>query len=493
VQYVLGELLIKPVPATAASAIAGPLGASVLDSIPRIGWYRLKFSDGVDVVPIWQSLQSDPRLQSCGFNLAYPVLQDSSAAGGGGENGPEEEIQWPSYITRAVEAWNDVPPNSNVLIAILDTGCDTDHPEFQGCSRIIWGLDWSKWPQLVWPEDYNGHGTRHLGEVAAPLDGSGVAGINQNCRVRVDKITDDHPSEPQWLWWAVAQALDWVVFEENARVVNCSFYGAHAGWPGFELMEDMFFEINSEAPGTVILCCSGNDGDNHPIYYPAAWVCDLECVLAVGASTVDDQLNELTSWKPGELGAELSLLSPGQKFTYYTTDLNGGYSMNAGGTSAGAAHASGIAGMMISRYPGLQNMEIKERLQNSAHRIPGWDYSDPECWGLPCWCERVGSGRIDALHCLARKIFIRCPRTAEGTRSSARQSQEEASFSRPGTAQVSVYDLLGRRLCSLDLPEGAARKGDVLALVRTRSELPVGAKLVRLQTEGEVHTWRLAP
>jgi hypothetical protein len=89
VQYVLGELLIKPVPATAASAIAGPLGASVLDSIPRIGWYRLKFSDGVDVVPIWQTLENDPRLQSCGFNLAYPVLHDSSAAGEAARTDPK--------------------------------------------------------------------------------------------------------------------------------------------------------------------------------------------------------------------------------------------------------------------------------------------------------------------------------------------------------------------------------------------------------------------
>lgn len=150
VRYVLAELLIKPAPPTGASVIAVQLGASVLDSIPRIGWYRLVFPESVDVVPIWQALENDPRLQACGLDLAYSMPQtDGSGAGGGAEDQPEEEIQWPSITTRAVGAWSEVPQSSNILVAILDTGGDTDHPEFQGCSRIIWGLDWSRWPDLV--------------------------------------------------------------------------------------------------------------------------------------------------------------------------------------------------------------------------------------------------------------------------------------------------------------------------------------------------------
>ena len=124
-----------------------------------IGWVRLAFSAVQDVVDVWQWLAEDPRLIDCDLNLAFPVFDQMPSNGTNGfeSEPPREEVQWPSQICGAVEAWNQVPASSDVLIAILDTGCDTDHSEFEGCSRIEYGRDWSKVGFFL-PEAYNGHG-----------------------------------------------------------------------------------------------------------------------------------------------------------------------------------------------------------------------------------------------------------------------------------------------------------------------------------------------
>ncbi len=61
------------------------------------------------------------------------------------------------------------------------------------------------------------------------------------------------------------------------------------------------------------------------------------------------------------------------------------------------------------------------------------------------------------------------------------------------SAEVFVYDLLGRRLFSFRAAEDCRSRESINATVRSRGALALGAKIVRFRTESEVRTWRLAP
>lgn len=494
IAFVRGELLVKPSAPSVVHALALEMGATVHDSLPRIGWWRFRFPEGADVIPSWQSLQHDARLLHCVLNTAWPMPVETNGTEEPAEASRDDEIQWPLTITRAVDAWAQAPPVSNVLIAILDTGCDIDHPKFQGCSRIQYGFDWKHWPQFVPPEDYHGHGTHRVGEIAAPINGTLCAGINQNCRVRIDKITDDHPTYPRWLLWAAAQALEWVVFEEGARVVSCSFYGAYSSQEGFYPFRDMLYAINEDARGTVVMCCAGNDGDQYPIRYPAAWSCDLECLMCVGSSTPDDLLDAISSWRPDQ-GGQLSFLSPGKSNTYWTTEIGGGYvkSPAVGATSGATAFASGIAGILISKYPALQRERIREQLQNTATMIPppsGFEYADSDCWGHPCWCIRVGSGRVDALRALNLRYRRPCPSAAMRGRSPVVRGGQ---FEAPTEREIAVHDILGRHLLSFRIEGPAPNDARLRGILLANGEGRKGIRIVRILDASGTAAWRIVP
>jgi hypothetical protein len=100
---------------------------------------------------------------------------------------------------------------------------------------------------------------------------------------------------------------------------------------------------------------------------------------------------------------------------------------------------------------------------------------------------------MNALRSLAWKIFIRCPKGAGEAGLVSRGLKDEVWVRGGSVYEITVYDLLGRRLCSLEPGHQPLSEASVLAFVRHRADLPPGPKLVRVRTESEVHTWRLAP
>ena len=88
-------------------------------------------------------------------------------------NDPLAPRQW--YLTqiRAFDVWTEQPALTPVKVAVIDSGIDAAHPEFQGriaAGKTFVGGDWRT--------DEQGHGTFVAGEIAAGLNnGQGIAGI----------------------------------------------------------------------------------------------------------------------------------------------------------------------------------------------------------------------------------------------------------------------------------------------------------------------------
>ena len=88
-------------------------------------------------------------------------------------NDPLAARQW--YLTqiRAFDVWPDEPVLSPVKVAVIDSGIDGGHPEFQG--RVAASKSFVGGSALT---DEQGHGTFIAGEIAAGLNnGQGIAGI----------------------------------------------------------------------------------------------------------------------------------------------------------------------------------------------------------------------------------------------------------------------------------------------------------------------------
>ncbi|CEH34872.1 S8 family peptidase [Romboutsia lituseburensis] len=80
-------------------------------------------------------------------------------------------------MLNATEAWKKGYTGKGVVVAIIDTGCDTKHPALEG--RIIGGRNFTSDdnsnPDIF--DDYQGHGTHVAGTIAANTTPVGITGV----------------------------------------------------------------------------------------------------------------------------------------------------------------------------------------------------------------------------------------------------------------------------------------------------------------------------
>ncbi|KAF4654317.1 hypothetical protein FOZ61_008336 [Perkinsus olseni] len=100
--------------------------------------------------------------------------------------------QRPMFETlRMEETWKAVResglPRRDVIVAIIDTGITTEHPEFHG--KLLEGYDASGEAENS-VQDKAGHGTAVAGIIAANInDGLGIAGVADRVKIRPVKVT----------------------------------------------------------------------------------------------------------------------------------------------------------------------------------------------------------------------------------------------------------------------------------------------------------------
>jgi len=149
----------------------------------------------------------------------------------------------------------------------------------------------------------------------------------------------------------IMKGLDWAA-AKNARIVNMSFAG-----PGDAMMRDMLGKAN--ARGMVLIAAVGNAGPYSPPLFPAA---DAH-VIGITATDAEDRLlpqaNRGTQVAVAAPGVEILAAAPG-----------GGYQVTSG-TSVAAAHASGVAALLLARDAKLTPAQVRNAMIRSAHPIAG--------------------------------------------------------------------------------------------------------------------------
>ena len=242
-----------------------------------------------------------------------------------------------------------------VTVAVIDTGVDLDHAEFQG--RMTAGYDFVDNDTIA--DDGNGHGTHVAGTIAGDdNDGFGISGVAPDALIMpirvLDNNGDGYTSD-------IIKGITWAV-DNGADVVNLSLGGG--GYS--QAMADAIEYASNQ--GTVVVMAAGNSGGNSP-NYPAAHAVDHG--IAVGAV---DQNRNIANFSNLAGNTTLDYVTaPG--VSIYSSVPNGQYGTFSG-TSMAAPHVAGVAALLKSYDNSLTASAIEDLITDTSSNAPSSSISN---------------------------------------------------------------------------------------------------------------------
>ena len=249
---------------------------------------------------------------------------------------------------KATAAWEETKGDGGVIIAVLDTGLDMDHPDIK--NKVV-----SKGRDFINDDDDaaddHWHGTHVAGIAAAETNNNrGIAGVAWNCRILPVKIID---KDGYGYGSELIKGITWAV-DNKANVINLSL-GTEEDDPTIKAAVKYAYD-----KGVVVVASAGNDGSS--VLFPAAY--DQYC-LAVAAT---DYFDNVTEWS--NPGKEIDVAAPGEMIlslipTWYYGPGYPPYEF-ASGTSMAAPHVSGFAALLKSFKPWLSVADIMNIIRFSA-------------------------------------------------------------------------------------------------------------------------------
>ncbi len=304
-------------------------------------------------------------------------------------------------------AWSIEQGDSNIVVAIIDSGVKLDHPEFSG---RIWrnlkeipnnGIDddnngyiddvvgWNFVSSTNNPTDDLWHGTFVTGIIGATgNNNTGFAGVDWNCKLMILKGLNDS-NFGNFSWWsdAIYYAVD-----NGANVINMSLSSPEIS---ITLHSAVLYALSKN----VVIVAGMSNTNSNTIRYPAGY----PGVIAVGATNSNDLRSSPFYWGEGSgssYGSHISVVAPGNFIfsLYYQSDTS--YNYYGGGTSMAAPHVSGLASLLLAQDPNRTPQQIKSIIEATAEDQVGDPIVD-----IPGWDQYYGHGRINAFNALSFLSF----------------------------------------------------------------------------------------
>ncbi|GAA4710661.1 hypothetical protein GCM10023228_15490 [Brevibacillus fulvus] len=260
-----------------------------------------------------------------------------------------ERYQWNLPMIGMEQSWEISEGSKDVIVAIVDTGLDLQHPEFQG--KVVSGYNVIEDNNN--PMDDNGHGTHVAGIIAARTNNaSGIAGMSWNSRLMPIKAIGADGSGTAY---DIAQGIIWAA-DHGADVINLSV-GNYT--PSAALQEACQYAFQKNV---VLVAATGNDATDQP-GYPAAYK------EVLGVSAVDHNRRRADF---SNFGSYVDVVAPGVDIasTYIYSDYAA-----LSGTSMACPHVAALASLIRSVKPNLKNSEVMDIIRRTSQDLgqPGRD------------------------------------------------------------------------------------------------------------------------
>lgn len=298
-------------------------------------------------------------------------------------NDKDYSKQWGLKKIKIEQAWDISRGSSNVIIAVIDTGIDYNHPDL---SNNIWhnpreipnnsldddnngyvddDIGWDfvsvtsggangedMGPRDRDPMDFHGHGTHSAGIASACTNNNiGIAGVSWSCKIMALRAGYKTPTGDGSLATADTSSAIYYAVDNGANVISMSWGGGYS----YTLQSAVNYALRK---GCVLVAAAGNENSSYPIY-PAGF----DGVIAVSASDTNDRKAYFSNY-----GKWVDISAPG--ISIYSTYLNNNYTTMSG-TSMSTPFVAGVAGLIISQDQSLLPDQVSQRLINSADDI-GW-------------------------------------------------------------------------------------------------------------------------
>jgi len=311
------------------------------------------------------------------YNVYLPVVLKNYTSGpppatSETPNDPRFDDQWALETINAEAAW-PLSKGDNILIAVLDTGADLDHPDLTAKLRTDIDRDFINNDNVA--DDDQGHGTHVSGIAAAATDNStGVAGLGWNAAILPLKVMDDQGGgDTSALINAIYYAAD-----NGVKVINMSLgtdpaRDLHCSTDLPALQTAINYAYNK---GVVMVAAAGNESSS-------GGVAPANCthVIGVAATNRNDKITYYSNY-----GDSVDVAAPGGAFLnqILSTCMGGGYCEKSG-TSMATPYVAGLAALVFARYPSYTPDQVAAAIMDNAVDLgdPGWD-------------AYYGCGRIDA-------------------------------------------------------------------------------------------------
>ncbi len=332
-------------------------------------------------------------------------------------NDPDFFRQWYLPHIKLPRAWEYSQGSHEVVVAVLDTGIDIDHPDLRdniwvnkaekpydqtdndgnGYVDDFYGWNFVDNSNIVKPDLSSAdstaanHGTVIAGVIGARgANGVGVAGLNWQIKIMSLKVLDNNGhGDTQRVASAIHYAID-----KGVDVINLSFVGNEYD-PVLQGAIDRAWQNN-----IVIVAAAGNEGDvGHDFAVTLSYpVCNDGIDNKVIGVVAVDQFNHLAQFSnygtkcsdvtaPGVGFFSTVVNEPG--FGQYTDLYSGGWS----GTSVATPVVSGVAALIKAKNPALSAVQIRNIIINSSDSIDSVNNADVR--------GKIGQGLINAEKALA--------------------------------------------------------------------------------------------
>jgi len=339
-QYAPGELIVKfPDMAPSSSALSNQLyGAKMVQTLGSPDIQRVKLPAGTSMSA------AIAYYKAMGAKYAEPNYRMQAAMT---PNDRYYSSQYGLPQIKCPSSWDLTLGSSSVVIAIIDTGVDLNHPDL--AAKIVPGVNLVNSNKT--PDDDNGHGT-HCAGIAAAItnNGIGVAGVAPNCKIMPVKVLDGSGSG---YLSTVAQGIRYAA-NGGAKVISLSLGNSTQSQT---LQDAVTYAIGK---GAVVVAAAGNDGVSSK-FYPAA----CSGVIAVAAVDSNDNKASFSNY-----GAWVSVAAPGVRV--YSTWMGDSYA-TASGTSMAAPYVAGEAAMLFSFFGSSTSPDvIKEKIEANNDPIGNW-------------------------------------------------------------------------------------------------------------------------
>ncbi len=380
VMRVLERFGVERVEAPFPRAAIGPMSSD------RHGLGRLlevRYSADVDPLEVSAELRGITDVE---YAEPVPVRHTS-----GVPNDPKFAVQYALDRMKMTEAWDVTTGDTNVLIAIVDTGVDMGHEDL---SANIWtnpgeipgnGIDddgngevddvhgWDfvgnvSLPQAInnlfapdadpSPGSVNQHGTHVAGTAGAVTNnGVGIAGVAYNCRILPVKVASDQISN------SIFEGYKGILYAARmgAAVINCSWGGGVYS----QAEQDVIDEATDL--GSLVVCSAGNDGLDLDRFstFPALY----DHVLSVGASDALDAPASFSNY-----GIATRVWAPGVDILS-TIRAPSEYSDAWSGTSMASPQVAGVAALVRSVHPDWSPAAVAQQIRNTVDDVVAPDTS----------------------------------------------------------------------------------------------------------------------